>query len=85
MLIILKLLYAWLLPPGIFLLVIAAMYGYYRKTRYAKGLMLLFALIYLLSINAVSDKVIQPLEDWYAQPSVSELRDAQAIVVLPAA
>ena len=82
MLIILKLLYAWLLPPGIFLLTIAAMYGYYRKTRYAKGLMLLFALIYLLSVSAVSDKVIQPLEDWYAQPSVSELKDARAIVVL---
>jgi hypothetical protein len=28
MLIVLKLLYAWLLPPGIFLLAIAAMYGY---------------------------------------------------------
>ena len=82
MLIILKLLYAWLLPPGIFLLAIAVMYGYCRKARYAKGLLLLFALIYLLSINAVSDKVIQPLEDWYTQPSVSELKDAQAIVVL---
>ena len=82
MLIILKLLYAWLLPPGIFLLVIAVMYWYCRKASYAKGLLLLFALIYLLSINAVSDKVIQPLEDWYAQPSVSELKDAQAIVVL---
>ena len=82
MLIVLKLLYAWLLPPGIFLLAIAAMYGYYRKAKYAKGLMLLFALIYLLSISAVSDKVIQPLEDQYAQPSVSELKDAQAIVVL---
>ena len=45
-------------------------------------LMLLFALIYLLSISAVSDKVIQPLEDQYAQPSVSELKDARAIVVL---
>lgn len=82
MLIVLKLLYAWLLPPGIFLLVIAVMYWRYRKTRYAKGLIWLFALIYFLSIYAVSDKVIQPLEDWYAQPSVSELKDAQAIVVL---
>ena len=56
MLIILKLLYARLLPPGIFLLVIAVMYWYCCKARYAKGLMLLFALIYLLSINVISDK-----------------------------
>ena len=29
--------------------------------------------------------VVCGIKDWYAQPSVSELRDAQAIVVLPAA
>ena len=57
MLIVLKLLYAWLLPPGIFLLAIAVIYGYCRKARYAKGLLLLFALIYLLSINAVSSRL----------------------------
>ena len=39
-----------------FLLVIAVMYWYCCKARYAKGLMLLFALIYLLSINVISDK-----------------------------
>ena len=58
MLIILKLLYAWLLPPGIFLLAIAAMYGYYRKARYAKGLMLLFLAVYH---EAVRDKETLPV------------------------
>ena len=61
MLIALKLLYDWLLPPGIFLLVIAALYFYCRKTKYAKGLLLLFLQIYLLSVNVVSDKIIEPL------------------------
>ena len=82
MLLIQKLFYAWLLPPGIFLLVIAAMYFYYRKTKYVNGLLLLFLLIYLLSVNVVSDKIIGPLENHYAQPVVSEVNDAKAIVVL---
>lgn len=82
MLLIQKLFYAWLLPPGIFLLVIAALYFYYRKTNYANGLVLLFLLIYLLSVNVVSDKIIEPLENHYAQPVVSEVNDAKAIVVL---
>ena len=82
MLIALKLLYAWLLPPGIFLLVIAVLYFYYRKTKHANGLLLLFLLIYLLSVNVVSDKIIEPLENQYGQPAVSEMKDAQAIVVL---
>ncbi len=82
MLIALKLLYAWLLPPGIFLLVLAALYFYYRKTKYANGLLFLFLLIYLLSVNVVSDKIIEPLENRYAQPVVSEVNGAKAIVVL---
>ena len=82
MLLIQKLFYAWLLPPGIFLLVIAAMYFYYRKTKYVNGLLLLFLLIYLLSVNVVSDKIIEPLENRYDQPVVSEVKDAKAIVVL---
>lgn len=82
MLIIIKLLYAWLLPPGIFLLAIIAVYFSCRKARHARWLLYVFALLYLLSINAVSDYIIKPLENAYPQPAVSEIRDAQAIVVL---
>ena len=82
MLLVQKLFYAWLLPPGIFLLVIAALYFYCRKTKYPNGLLLLFLLIYLLSVNVVSDNIIEPLENRYAQPAVSEIKDAKAIVVL---
>ena len=82
MLILLKLLYAWLLAPGIFLLAIAAVYFYNRKTKHAKGLLCLFALIYLTSISVVSDPIIQSLENWYGQPAVTDMKDAQVIVVL---
>jgi len=82
MLIILKLLYAWLLPPGIFLLAILLAYFFCRKSKNARWLLYVFALVYLLSIQAVSNFVIKPLENAYPQPAVSELKDAQAIVVL---
>lgn len=82
MLILIKLLYAWLLPPGIFLLAILFAYYHCRKSKNAHWLLWVFALVYLLSIPAVSDKVIKPLENWYDQSAVSDLKDAQAIVVL---
>ena len=58
------------------------MYCYYRKRKNAKGLLWLFALIYLLSIYAVSDSIIKPLEERYEQPVISGMKDANAIVVL---
>ena len=82
MLIVLKLLYAWLLPPGLFLLAILVAYYYCRKSKNAHWLLLVFALVYLSSILAVSDKVIKLLEDQYGQPVVGELKGARAIVVL---
>ncbi len=39
-------------------------------------------LMYLLSISAVSDNLVKPLENMYGQPDVRDLRNAQAIVVL---
>ena len=82
MLYILKLCYAWLLPPGLFILALLVMCWHYRKTvRFIKVLPVIL-LIYLFSISAVSDRIIKPLEDYYAQPALSELKEAQAIVVL---
>ena len=82
MLVVLKLLYAWLLPPGIFLLALLAVYCFGRKTNNGRWLVLVFALIYLLSIRVVSDRLIKPLEDLYKQPAVSDIKNVQAIVVL---
>lgn len=82
MLYILKLCYAWLLPPGLFILALLAMCLFCRKTvRFSKVLPVIL-LIYLFSISAVSDRLIKPLEDYYPQPAISELKGAQAIVVL---
>jgi uncharacterized SAM-binding protein YcdF (DUF218 family) len=75
-------LYAWVLPPGIFLLAILLAYILCRKSKNARWLLYVFALVYLLSIRAVSDFIIKPLENAYPQPAVSEIKDAQAIVVL---
>ena len=82
MLVVLKLLYAWLLPPGIFLLALLAVNCFCRKTNNGRWLVLVFVLIYLLSIRVVSDRLIKPLEDLYEQPAVSNIKNVQAIVVL---
>ena len=77
-----KLCYAWLLPPGLFILALLAFYMCNRKTVKFYKLFPVMLLIYVLSISAVSDRIIKPLEDFYPQPSVGELQDAQAIVIL---
>ena len=82
MLYILKLLYAWLLPPGLFLLALLALYLRYRKAVRFTNVLPVLLLIWLCSIGAVSDRIIKPLEDTYPQPALSELKEAQAIVIL---
>ena len=82
MLILLKVLYAWLLPPGIFILALLGVYCFSNKTKRNHRLWAVAVFMYLLSISVVSDNLVKPLEDRYAPPSVSELKDAQAIVVL---
>lgn len=82
MLYILKLLYAWLLPPGLFILALLVTCWRCRKiVRFSKVLPVIL-LIYLLSISAVSDRIIKPLEDYYPQPPLCELKEAQAIAIL---
>lgn len=82
MLYFIKLCYAWLMPPGLFILAVLAVCIFCRKqVRFTKLLPVLL-LMYLLSISAVSDRIIKPLEDYYPQPPLSEVRDAQAIVIL---
>lgn len=82
MIYILRLLYAWLLPPGLFILLFLLAFWRFRRTKKQRWLALPVLIIYLLSIDAVADRLIRPLEDCYPQPPVSELREAQAIVVL---
>ncbi len=82
MLYIIKWFYAWLLPPGLFLLVALAMLYLSYKTKKKIWLILPLFFIYMLSIRPVSDRLIKPLENYYAQPDVTELNSAQAIVLL---
>ena len=82
MLYIVKLFYAWLLPPGLFLLLLLIAHIMYVRTRKTRNYFVAFALIYLLSITLASDRLLKPLENYYAQPTMSALKNADAIVVL---
>ena len=82
MLYIIKWFYAWLLPPGLFLLVALAMLFLSYKTKKKFWLIVPLLVIYLLSIRPVSSSIIKPLENCYVQPEITELNSAQAIVLL---
>ncbi len=75
MLYIVKWFYAWLLPPGLFLLVALAVLLLSYKTKKKFWLVLPLLVIYLLSIRPVSDSLIKPLENGYPQPDVAEYRN----------
>ena len=82
MIYVLRLIYAWFLPPGIFIFAFLPAYYMFTKTNEILWLTLPILLIYLLSIGFMSDLLIKPLENYYPQPSINELKTAQAIVVL---
>ena len=82
MLYVVKLLYAWLLPPGLFILLLLIAHILFVKTRRTRYYFLALAVMYLLSITLVSDRLLKPLETYYTQPELSALRYADAIVVL---
>ena len=79
---ILKLCYAWLLPPGLFILALLTVCWRCRKTVRLSKLLPVIMLVYLLSLSAVSDRLIRPLEEYYLQPALSDLKEAQVIAVL---
>lgn len=82
MLYLIKWLYAWLLPPGLFLLVATAMLFLSYKTKKRFWYAWILIVIYAFSIRPVSDRIIKPLENRYEQPALTVLRDAKAIIVL---
>ena len=82
LLMLIKVVYAWLLPPGLLILGIVAAYCYSNKTKRNRGLLAAAVLVHLLSISVVSDTLIKPLEDTYPQPDFRDLQNVQAIIVL---
>ena len=77
-------LYAWLLAPGLFLLLGAVLIIVWSKSKIQLNncFFLLALVVYAFSIGLVSDILIAPLEKAYLFPMQSDLRDAQVIVVL---
>ena len=82
MLYIIKFLYAWLLPPGLFLLLGAAAIINYFKTKKKRWRVVPLLVMYALSIRPVGDLLIKSLEYRYGQPAMAALQDARAIVML---
>lgn len=82
MLYIAKLGYAWLLPPGLFILVGILCLLVFFTTRKFRYLLLMPILAYLLSIRPVCTALIQPLENAYPQPAIEQCQAADAIVIL---
>ena len=76
-----KTLTAFLLPPGIFLVLFVAGMLFVKK-RFRSFLFGLFLLLYLLSIEPIKDLLMLPLENRYPVPSWSEMQRVDAIVVL---
>lgn len=77
-----RFLYAWLLPPGLFLSTYLLSYYLFLKTEHTFWFLLVFLEVYLLSIQPVADALIKPLEYYYKQPPVSEIEKTDAIVIL---
>lgn len=77
----LKLFYSWLLPPGIFVLMLLGVaWQIRRRARWASvAVLAVTALLYVCSIQPVSERLLQSLEYRYAP---AELKGADIIVVL---
>ena len=76
-----KTLTAFLLPPGIFLVLFLAGMLFVTK-RFRSFLLGLFLLLYLLSIEPTKELLLLPLENRYPVPSWSEIQNVDAIVAL---
>ena len=77
----LKYLYTWVLPPAIFVLILVGLaWRVRRKSGYCFGMALFIAaMLYLCSIQVVADELLRPLEYHYSLPREVQ---ADAIVLL---
>jgi len=78
-----KLITYTIIPPGIFILILIFA-GLFTKKRCRVFVLTLAALIYISSIEPTKDLLIKPLEDAYKIPSITEIKQADAYVVLGA-
>ncbi|WP_445506086.1 YdcF family protein [Niallia sp. 03190] len=71
MLYLLKFIYGFLLPPGLFttLLLLFSIWLFYKKVSYYKIMLLITFIVYTLSIPLTGDLLIRSLEKKYEQPS----------------
>ncbi|MCH3951191.1 MAG: YdcF family protein [Acidaminococcus sp.] len=67
---IIKFIYQWLLPPGIFILLalFGTIYAYRHHSKFRHVLLAATLLAYFLSIRIGSTLLVRPLETWYQPP-----------------
>lgn len=82
MLYVIKFCYAWLLPPGIFIIAGIISLLAFCSTKKFRYLLFMPVLVYLLSIRPVATALIKPLEQAYPQPSLQQCQAADVIVIL---
>lgn len=83
MLDLLKFAYAWVLPPGIFVVLILAtgVLGLFRGWKGVKWVFLTAVLIWALSLRAVAGLLCQPLEEAVPMPTSEEIESCDALVM----
>ena len=83
MLYLVKIISAWLLPPGIFILLLLVLHWFVKTKRLAKFCLRMSAFVvatmYLLSLPPIAGYLLRPLENAYTP---SELNKAEAIIIL---
>lgn len=84
MLYFIKIIYAFLIPPGgiILLLIIFNTYLYFKKIRGRYLLTTIITIFYLLSTNFIAYHLIKPLENYYTNPSIEQLQQEQYDVII---
>lgn len=84
MLYLVKIIYAFIIPPGgiITLLLLFNIYLYWKKLKGRYVLSVIIAIFYLLSTPFVAHQLIKPLENAYPIPTIAELREQQPDVIV---
>ncbi len=84
MLYIVKVLYAFVMPPGgiIALLILLNIYLYRKKTKGRYALTAVIAVFYVLTMQFTAYYLMKPLENAYAPPGIQQLQEAKPDVIV---
>lgn len=84
MLYLVKIFYAFIIPPGgiISLLILFNIYLYWKKIKGKYILSVITLLFYLLSTNFIAYHLVKPLENFYQNKSIEQLKQDKNDVII---